>query len=216
MCESRVSGVDARVVVRKAFVPRAEAKVVFAHLVERADALFTQGAVRVPFQKKLVPEARLTAFWGDDSAIWYHYSGKRQTAAPWPTHVREICARVNEALGTRFNSCLANFYRKGADHISWHSDNEADLLSPEVVSVSLGGERKFSVKPRRDAPAGVVAEFARRYGRIAQVVLGSGDLCAMTGASQRIFQHAVLKCVHAEPRISLTFRECPRAGDNRE
>jgi len=60
--------------------------------------------------------------------------------------------RVSEATGEAFNSVLANRYRDGSDSMGWHSDDEPELgPEPIIASLSLGGERRFRFRHRRDS-----------------------------------------------------------------
>ena len=79
--------------------------------------------------------------------------------------------------------------------MSWHSDNEKELgRHPVIASLSLGAERKFSLKHR------VTKEKV-------YVVLENGSLLLMKDATQEYWLHAMPKSKKVkEPRINLTFR----------
>ncbi|KAJ5116897.1 hypothetical protein N7456_001245 [Penicillium angulare] len=66
---------------------------------------------------------------------------------PIPTCLDHLRQRVEEATGARYNFCLVNYYSSGEDSISFHSDDERFLGdSPNIASLSLGGEREFQMK----------------------------------------------------------------------
>lgn len=149
-----------------------------------------QGSVRM-FGRQ-VDEPRLTAWMGDGA---YTYSGKRHEPAAMPAIVAELRSLVENAVGARFSSVLANLYRGGADSVSWHADDEPELgPEPVIASLSLGASRRFAIRHN--------ATRART-----DIVLAHGDLLIMSGASQRDYQHSVPKT--ARPigaRLNLTFR----------
>ena len=62
-----------------------------------------------------------------------------------------------------------------------------------VAVVSLGGPRRFLMRPRGG-------------GRCLSFTLASGDLLVMGGACQQSWEHSVPKVAHAPPRMSGTFR----------
>ena len=99
-------------------------------------------------------------------------------------------------MGQRFNGLLINHYRDGQDSMGWHSDDEAVLgVNPVVVSLNLGGTRRFDL---------------RRVGstRIEHSLeLGHGSLLVMAGQTQHYWQHQVAKTAQpVAPRLNLTFR----------
>ena len=65
-------------------------------------------------------QPRLTAAYGEDGQN-YCYSGTQNKALPWTSTLLEIKKKVETVLG-RYNFCLLNRYRSGADSISLHSD----------------------------------------------------------------------------------------------
>ena len=59
----------------------------------------------------------------------------------------EIKEKIEAVSNIEFNSVLLNFYRSGADGVSWHSDDELELgINPVIGSVSLGESRPFQLK----------------------------------------------------------------------
>ncbi len=143
---------------------------------------------------KRIETRRRTAWYGDMPYI-YRYSGVARQALPWLSILLDIKKCVEDVSGETFNSCLLNLYANGEESMSWHSDNEADLLKEgAIASVSLGAERRFAFKHRR------TKETVR-------VLLENGSLLVMKGSIQRHWVHALppMKGI-SEPRINLTFR----------
>jgi alkylated DNA repair dioxygenase AlkB len=141
-------------------------------------------------------EAPRLSSWIGDPAAMYRYSGTRFEPQPWPEPLRPLRARLEHALGVRFNSVLANRYRDGRDCMGWHSDDEAELgAEPVIASLSLGAPRRFLLRHRR--------ETARRF----ELSLSHGSLLVMAGTTQRCWRHALPRTARpVGERINLTFR----------
>ena len=137
---------------------------------------------------------RKTAWYGD-GPFNYTYSKIKRTALPWTNELLEIKNIVENNESTRFNSCLLNFYHDGDDGMSWHSDNEKELKKNSVIaSVSLGAERKFSFKHKKNKEK-------------IDLILGNGSLLVMKEQIQTHWIHQLPKSKKIkEPRINLTFR----------
>lgn len=147
----------------------------------------------VIFGKRLVT-ARQVAWYGD-TAYAYTYSGTTHHALPWTAALRELKQRVEQTSGETFNSCLLNLYHHGGEGMGWHSDDESSLVRhAAIASLSLGAERRFCFKHKRD-------------GRKAEVRLEHGSLLVMAGAAQEAWRHSLPKMARVTaPRINLTFR----------
>ena len=119
----------------------------------------------------------------------------KRTALPWTDELLEIKRIVENQEPVEFNSCLLNFYHDGDDGMSWHSDNEKELEKNGVIaSVSLGAERKFSFKHKRNKEK-------------IDLILGNGSLLVMKEQIQTHWMHQLPKSKKiSEPRINLTFR----------
>lgn len=139
-------------------------------------------AHEIPMYDKVVPEPRLSAWWG---------VGDR---SPWPAHTRPLAAALSARYDQRFDSLGANLYRDGRDSVAWHGDRvyreQPDAL---VAVVSLGSTRRFLLRPKGGG-ASVRFEPA------------AGDLLVMGGTCQRTWQHCVPKMAGGGPRISVTLR----------
>ena len=137
---------------------------------------------------------RKTAWYGDQP-FCYTYSKIKRTALPWTDELLEIKRIVENKEEVEFNSCLLNFYHDGDDGMSWHSDNEKELeKNGAIASVSLGAERKFSFKHKRNKEK-------------IDLILGNGSLLVMKEQIQTHWMHQLPKSKKiSEPRINLTFR----------
>src|SRR5690606_3572482 len=87
------------------------------------------------------------AAWYGDRPFEYTYSKTTKRALPWTPELLDIKTTVEKLSATTFNSCLLNLYHSGDEGMSWHSDDEKILgKDTTIASVSLGTERKFSLK----------------------------------------------------------------------
>ncbi len=105
-------------------------------------------------------------------------------------------ARYAKELGEPFVTAGLCYYRDGRDSVAWHGDRIGRGRSENtmVAIVSLGAERRLSLRPR----AG---------GEAIAFPVGHGDLLVMGGSCQRTWDHAVLKTAKpVGPRISVQFR----------
>lgn len=143
---------------------------------------------------------RLSSWHGDADAS-YGYSGTRYEPLPWTTTLSQIRTALNDSLQTDFNGVLVNRYRDGNDSMGWHADNERELgTDPTIASISLGAERRFSLKHRHS-------------GQRLQLPLAHGSLLVMAGQTQRHWLHALPKQRGVDTeRINLTFRRIGMRG----
>ena len=112
-----------------------------------------------------------------------------------------LLAQMQAALTKRYGRPLSRItlahYRDGRDSVAFHGDRLGRQRVDSVVAVvSLGGARRFLVRPRGG-------------GRSRGWMLGSGDLLVMGGRMQADFEHGVPKMKHAEPRMAVMFRCSP-------
>ncbi len=153
------------------------------------------GVHRIRLFGREVDSPRLSAWIGDPDAV-YRYSGTRFAPLPWTGALSAVRLGLQSALGSPFNSVLANLYRDGRDAMGWHSDDEPELgPKPLIASVSLGAPRRFLLK-HRENPA-----------MRSTLVLPHGSLLVMSGDTQRLYRHALPRTARpVGPRINLTFR----------
>jgi alkylated DNA repair dioxygenase AlkB len=106
----------------------------------------------------------------------------------------EMIRLLSARYGVALNRVSAGWYRTGSDSVAWHGDRIArDLPHSIVATVSLGGPRRFLIRP---AGGGESTAFDLR----------GGDLVVMGGACQRLWEHTVPKVASAPPRIAVMFR----------
>ena len=157
---------------------------------------------RIFIYGRWVQSPRLAAWYGDKGAV-YRYSSMTNQPLPWIDELLELRRMVVQACGSCFNSVLANYYRSGADSMGWHSDDERELgADPLIASVSLGGNRRFLFRHRKD-------KHAAKY----EVTLEHGSLLVMDRGVQGEWQHAIPKTKREVlPRINLTFRNVEKSS----
>ena len=145
------------------------------------------------FGKEIITK-RKVAFLGDEG-ISYKYSGKTKIAEKWLKFILEIKSTVEQISGEKFNACLLNYYHNGSEAMSWHSDNEKEILKHSAIaSVSFGAERKFGFKHN----------FSKEE---ISLMLENGSLLIMKDETQIYWKHKLYTNAKiSEPRINLTFR----------
>lgn len=145
------------------------------------------------FGKEIITK-RKVAFLGDEG-ISYKYSGKNKIAEKWLKFILEIKSTVEQISGEKFNACLLNYYHNGTEAMSWHSDNEKEILKHSAIaSVSFGAERKFGFKHN----------FTKEE---ISLMLENGSLLIMKDETQIYWKHKLYTNAKIiEPRINLTFR----------
>lgn len=138
---------------------------------------------------------RQHAWYGDTQAS-YGWSGQRAEPLPWAPELEQLRQMLQQDTSAPFNGVLANLYRNGNDCMHWHSDDEAELgQRPLVAAISLGAERRFSLRHK-----------SRAY-PTHRLQLGHGSLLLMGGNCQHDWQHALPRSTRIDkPRISLTYR----------
>lgn len=148
----------------------------------------------VIFGKRIVTK-RETAWYGDKS-FEYTYSKITKTALPWTSGLLELKKLCEQISGETYNSCLLNLYHDGSESMGWHSDDEPEIEKESAIaSVSLGAERKFSFKHKKD-------------NETVSLLLENGSLLVMKGKTQQNWRHAIPKSMKVtDARINLTFRK---------
>ena len=141
-----------------------------------------------PMYSKMVDEPRLGAF-------------VRPGSPGAPALLDDMAGALAARYRAGFDSVWVNYYRGGEDSVAWHSDRIGiDPADAVVAIVSLGGPRRFRLRPAGGGPS-------RSF------TLASGDLLVMGGACQQNWEHSVPKVAAAPPRMSVTFRRtAPRSG----
>jgi alkylated DNA repair dioxygenase AlkB len=166
----------------------------------RRDVDFEQEVIAM--YGRAVAAPRLTAWYGDPGCT-YRYSGVLHQPRRWMPTLNDLRTRVEAATGQRFNGALVNYYRDGMDSVSWHSDDESDLVADAVIaSLSLGAARVFQLRHK-----------TRTELRRVDIELPPGSLLVMGGVCQRHWQHQLPKRKNLRAgRINLTFRQVRVVG----
>ena len=172
------------------------------YTIKEADGLKTYLEKEIPWENdeayifgKHIITKRKVAWFGDE-AYNYTYSNSTKTALNWTPEILAIKAKIEEATGNSFNSCLLNLYHNGSEGMTWHSDNEKSLGKNTVIaSVSFGAERKFSFKHKKTKEK-------------IDIFLEHGSLLVMKGETQTYWLHRLPPTKKIiVPRINLTFRQ---------
>ncbi|MEM8593930.1 MAG: alpha-ketoglutarate-dependent dioxygenase AlkB [Pseudomonadota bacterium] len=173
---------------------------------DQATEYFNQLLANIPWQHDQVVHAntvittrRQMALYGD-TPFQYTYSGITRTALTWNNTLLALKQRIEEITNSHYNACLLNRYDSGKDRMSWHSDNEHELVpKASIASLSLGSVRRFSFKHKRspDAAANII-----------NIMLENGSLLIMKGDTQSHWLHQLPPTESVcTPRINLTFRQ---------
>jgi alkylated DNA repair dioxygenase AlkB len=143
-----------------------------------------------------IPQPRLTAWYGDEGAI-YTYSNLTNHPLAWTPELLVIKARCEQIAEANFNSVLLNYYRNGQDSMGWHQDNEPELgAQPVIASVSFGATRRFQLRHKK-----------RKELDTLTIELEHGSLLLMQGTTQHYWKHHLPKTAQSVgARINLTFR----------
>lgn len=150
-----------------------------------------QNTIRV-FEKDY-PEPRLTAWYGRP----YKYSNISWPEQDLTVSLKEINQHLTENTDFQFNSVLANLYRNGSDSMGWHSDNEPEMDTSLIASVSFGQERVFKLRNKISKEK-------------IDIKLENNSILLMYNFQDN-WQHSISKTKSAVgQRINLTFRNIIR------
>lgn len=145
------------------------------------------------FGKKIITSRKVA--WYARNNISYTYSGKLKVGQDFTDELIELKNRIKIFDNTDLNSCLLNLYHNGDEGMSWHSDNEKEIIPNScIASISLGAKRHIDFKHKL-------------YKTKIRVELAPGSLLLMRGPIQKYWLHALPKTKKVkEPRINLTYR----------
>nr|WKN38041.1 alpha-ketoglutarate-dependent dioxygenase AlkB [Tunicatimonas sp. TK19036] len=148
----------------------------------------------IMFGRRIITKRKVA--WYGDQPFAYTYSKTTKQALPWTPELLELKKLIEQNTGEQFNSCLLNLYHRGDEGMGWHSDDEKDLEeNSSIASLSLGAERKFSLR-HRDTRETV------------SLMLEHGSLLEMKDTTQTYWQHQLPKTKKiTTPRVNLTFRQ---------
>ncbi|MDG1174590.1 MAG: alpha-ketoglutarate-dependent dioxygenase AlkB [Flavobacteriales bacterium] len=184
---------DGKIIFHEGFFSLEESHRLMQSLIKTID--WTQDEVIVYGKRHKIP--RLNAWYGDEGKVM-KYSGLSLEPKTWTKELLEIKSKIEEASGTKFNSCLLNYYRDGKDGMGWHQDNEKELgINPIIASVTFGETRPFQLK-----------HISNKELKKVDIPLSNGSLLTMAGETQHYWKHQIPKTTKTlESRINLTFRQ---------
>jgi alkylated DNA repair dioxygenase AlkB len=145
------------------------------------------------FGKKIITARKVA--WYAENNISYTYSGKLKIGKEFTTELKDLKNRIAIIDDSDFNSCLLNLYHSGEEGMSWHSDNEKEILLDScIASISIGATRYIDFKHKINKTK-------------VRVDLEPGSLLLMKGSIQRHWLHALPKTKKVKDfRINLTYR----------
>lgn len=195
--------VDGAVVIYvNSFLSMDESEMLISRLL-KDDIAWSQDVYQ--FGGKQQKSHRLVCAFADRVGMAYGYSGQKRIAHEWIQELLDLKGRVEKWIAQSqgkefvFNYALLNQYRDERDHISWHHDDEKDLVANSpIVSISLGGPRCFQMKRYAPSTGNTI---------IVNENLNSGSLLVMSGTCQQLFNHRVPPTKKKRQlRINITFR----------
>ncbi|MDP4826185.1 MAG: alpha-ketoglutarate-dependent dioxygenase AlkB, partial [Flavobacteriales bacterium] len=138
---------------------------------------------------KYHPEPRLTAWYGKA----YQYANIQWEENPLPEFFKRVIDKINLIDEFNFNSALCNLYRNGNDHMGWHRDNEREMDTRLIASLSLGATRTFKIRHRETKE---VSSFELEHGSL-----------MMMYELQDNYEHCIPKRLKVDDqRLNITFR----------
>jgi alkylated DNA repair protein (DNA oxidative demethylase) len=156
---------------------------------ERLRDLLRELLAKAPFYTPVMPRSgrpftvRMSNLgplgWVSDRAGYRYQPTHPETGEPWPAippMAMEIWRKVS-AYPREPEACLVNYYREGA-RLGLHRDEDEEDFAAPVVSISLGDTAILRI-------GGL-----ERHGKTEKLVLGSGDVLVMGGAS-RLRYHGI-------------------------
>jgi alkylated DNA repair dioxygenase AlkB len=147
----------------------------------------------VMFGKHIITKRKVA--WYASEGLSYTYAGKTKEPNLWSPLLLSIKEKVEMQTGATYNACLLNLYHTGEEGMSWHRDNEKEIVKESsIASVSIGAARKFAFKSVED-------------GKKIELMLESGSVLDMRGPIQEHWYHALPPSKKIKDlRVNLTFR----------
>lgn len=135
------------------------------------------------------PEPRLTCWFGPA----YKYSSIQWDACEFHPLLKPLAEQLSADFNFPFNSVLVNYYRNGNDAMGWHRDNEPEMDSSLIASLSFGAERTMRFRKGKS-------------GQSRSILLEGQSLLLMEDLQEH-WEHAIPRSKRvSEGRINLTFR----------
>jgi len=119
----------------------------------------------------------------------------------WPEELKNLKKEVETVAGKEFQIGVCIFYPDGSSGVDYHSDLPAIGDTDCLPSLSLGEERKFSLRHLESQ-------------KELHIALKNGSLIIMGDNTQNLYEHALLKNpIYKNGRINITFRQYGYAAD---
>jgi alkylated DNA repair dioxygenase AlkB len=146
------------------------------------------------YGKKAI-QHRCISFYSNESK-GYTYSRKLEPSKKLTNNLSNLLMLINSNFNADFNGILINLYKSGEDYISAHSDDEKEISSTGVLSISVGAVRKFRIRDKS----------TRKI--VKDIPTNSYSVINMTGDFQKEFLHEIpIEKKIKDIRISFTFRK---------
>ncbi len=145
------------------------------------------------YGKRIITSRKIA--WYAEKNRTYTYSGKLKVGKDFTKELLKLKSEIAQFDNTDFNSCLMNLYHSGSEGMSWHSDNEKEIVMDScIASISLGAMRHIDFKHKVNKTK-------------IRIELAPGSLLLMKGQIQRFWLHSLPKTKKVNDlRVNLTFR----------
>lgn len=142
-----------------------------------------------------------TPRWQESYIQPYYFSGMNCGGGELPDILRPLLDWINNLGYGEFNQVMLNWYKNGNNYIGSHSDDESQLKKDSsIISISLGQERIFRIRDKKDKTI------------LFDIDLPDRELLIMGGKFQKELLHEIVKVngkkgQKMSPRINITFRQ---------
>lgn len=141
-------------------------------------------------------QPRKNCVFANDNITGQSYSGQRVPSIKWTNATLRLRDFINDS-SFQSNACLVNGYIDPNHNVGWHSDKELRDINQTVITVSIGGSRRFSFREKQN------------HKNVVTTYLNNGDVVRFWGKTNELWDHCILKALIKDdqrPRYSLTFR----------
>ena len=154
--------------------------------------LHPQNFHQLKIHVRIVPTSRWQQAYGKN----YRYTGSQNNALPIPSALKPFIDWSKENIDDRLNGLFLNWYDGQLGHyIGPHRDDTRDLiLGSPIVTISLGQERKFRMRPYQQ-------------NGYKDLIIRHGEVIVMPWKTNLNWTHEVPKSrKYTGKRISITLR----------
>ena len=143
-------------------------------------------------KKGLISKKRNKTIYGSIPSYRIVYKGVEciTKVHPWTPELKQLCDKVEEYTGEKYNTCVVCVYNSGETGIKPHRDKEMKRDST-IASVSLGQSRTM--------------RFEKQTNKL-DITLDSGDLCLIKYPTNEYWLHSIPTDASNGARISVIFR----------